>query len=157
MLSRYSKTNFEYTQLPPLKPSHTNPDNTKVEVTDTSFSMVIASGPFSPDADLLYKPWKSLLKTLKSQKPAVVLLVCSFSDNVPVLNLISSYRLGLSLIQITPNSNLVTSTRVLLRCSLPTSPKTYAISWKSLLIVLSLLSPVHETPSANTLHFRKAD
>lgn len=71
----------EILTLPPLKPSHTNPDNTKIEAIDTSFSMVIASGPFSPDADLLYKPWKSLLKTLKSQKPAVVLLIGPFVDS----------------------------------------------------------------------------
>ncbi|ETW81536.1 hypothetical protein HETIRDRAFT_317937 [Heterobasidion irregulare TC 32-1] len=71
----------EILTLPPLKPSHTNPDNTKLEAIDTSFSMVIASGPFSPNADLLYKPWKSLLKTLKLQKPAVVLLIGPFVDS----------------------------------------------------------------------------
>ena len=40
-----------------------------------SFDMCIACGPFTPDADLNYKPWGSLINKLKASKPAVVLLV----------------------------------------------------------------------------------
>lgn len=46
---------------------------------DTSFSMCIASGPFTPDADLSYKPWHALLDTIKTTKPAVLLLVSASS------------------------------------------------------------------------------
>ena len=38
--------------------------------------MCIGCGPFTADTDLDYKPWSQLLKTLKTVKPAVLLLVC---------------------------------------------------------------------------------
>lgn len=54
---------------------------------NTSFSMYIACGPFTADTDLDYHPWSQLLKSLKSAKPAVLLLVrvaisdvCSLAD-----------------------------------------------------------------------------
>ena len=58
-------------QLPPMKPKAM----TKTDIDGAPFSMVIASGPFTPDADLSYKPWRALLEKLKLSKPAVVLLV----------------------------------------------------------------------------------
>jgi DNA polymerase alpha subunit B len=42
-----------------------------------SFDMCIACGPFTPDANLDYKPWNTLISNLKTSKPAVVLLVCT--------------------------------------------------------------------------------
>jgi len=37
--------------------------------------MTIACGPFTPDSDLQFKPWSTLLKSLMTLKPGVVLLV----------------------------------------------------------------------------------
>ncbi|TFY64172.1 hypothetical protein EVG20_g6039 [Dentipellis fragilis] len=44
------------------------------------FSMMIASGPYTSDADLQYAPWSASLRHLKAQKPAVVLLIGPFID-----------------------------------------------------------------------------
>ncbi|KAI0057842.1 DNA polymerase alpha subunit B [Artomyces pyxidatus] len=70
----------EILSLPPLTPSSAeNP--TKQEPRDSSFSMVVASGPYTADADLRYTPWSSLQQQLLSQKPAVVLLIGPFVDS----------------------------------------------------------------------------
>lgn len=62
---------------PQLKPSPIN-SNVKIEASsDKGLSMCIACGPFTPDANLNYKPWRSLLQLLKISKPNVILLVCS--------------------------------------------------------------------------------
>ncbi|KAG1717564.1 DNA polymerase alpha/epsilon subunit B-domain-containing protein [Suillus lakei] len=45
-----------------------------------SFDMCIACGPFTPDANLDYKPWRTLINNLKASKPAVVLLLGPFVD-----------------------------------------------------------------------------
>ncbi len=37
--------------------------------------MCIASGPYTSDSDLSFKPWRAFLPILKSKRPAVVLLV----------------------------------------------------------------------------------
>ena len=37
--------------------------------------MIVASGPFTADSDLQYRPLQNLITQLKSAKPAVVLLV----------------------------------------------------------------------------------
>lgn len=58
-------------QLPPMKLR----DPPQVEQEGSPFSMVIACGPYTPDADLSYSPWRALLSKLKSTKPAVTLLV----------------------------------------------------------------------------------
>ena len=50
--------------LPPLK-----------EDSEGSFSMLIASGPFTPDADLQYRPWQSLTQVISKESPDTVLLV----------------------------------------------------------------------------------
>ena len=67
-------------QLPPLLPSTQSAlqgEGLKQVHRDASFSMTIACGPFTHDSDLTFKPWSSLLKSLRSQKPSVVLLVCA--------------------------------------------------------------------------------
>ena len=42
---------------------------------ESSFSMFIASGPFTPDADLQYKPWQNLAQAISKESPDAVLLV----------------------------------------------------------------------------------
>ncbi|KIJ59480.1 hypothetical protein HYDPIDRAFT_100652 [Hydnomerulius pinastri MD-312] len=65
----------EILALPPVKaPSPPLND------ASTAFSMCIACGPFTPDADLEFKPWMSLLTNLKSTKPAVLLVLGPFID-----------------------------------------------------------------------------
>lgn len=59
-----------------MKPSPASLDTgIKPEPSDSAFSMCIASGPFTFDTDLSYKPWHILLESLKTTKPAVLLLV----------------------------------------------------------------------------------
>lgn len=48
---------------------------------------MVACGPFTPDADLGYKPWRALLQGIKSTKPDVLLLVC-----IALLSLHSLYE-----------------------------------------------------------------
>jgi DNA polymerase alpha subunit B len=67
-------------QLPPLLPSTQSTlqgEGLKQEPREASFSMTIACGPFTSDSDLMFKPWSSLLKSLRLRKPGVVLLVCA--------------------------------------------------------------------------------
>lgn len=40
-----------------------------------SFTMLIASGPFTQDADLQYGAWKNLVKVIRKESIDVVLLV----------------------------------------------------------------------------------
>jgi len=42
---------------------------------ESSFSMLIASGPFTPDTDLQYRPWKNLAHVISKESPDMVLLV----------------------------------------------------------------------------------
>lgn len=73
-------------QMPPMRPSPISfGTGIKPEPGDSAFSMCIASGPFTSDADLNYKPWQTLYETLKTTKPAVLLLVNSFSFRLPSL------------------------------------------------------------------------
>ncbi|KAI9509201.1 DNA polymerase alpha subunit B [Russula earlei] len=68
----------------PLLPSTSSTflgDASKQEPRGTSISMTIACGPFTADSDLSFKPWSSLLKSLMSQKPGVVLLIGPFVDS----------------------------------------------------------------------------
>ncbi|KAI0279236.1 DNA polymerase alpha subunit B [Russula aff. rugulosa BPL654] len=74
----------EVMTLPPLLPSTQSTlqgEGLKQEPRDASFSMTIACGPFTHDSDLTFKPWSSLLKSLRSQKPSVVLLIGPFLDS----------------------------------------------------------------------------
>nr|GAT50626.1 predicted protein [Mycena chlorophos] len=44
------------------------------------FSVFVACGPYTPDQDLGFKPWRALLKKLQEAKPAVVVLTGPFID-----------------------------------------------------------------------------
>lgn len=52
---------------------------------ESSFTMLIASGPFTQDADLQYRPWQNLAKVIGKESPGAVLLVstspCEFVQN----------------------------------------------------------------------------
>lgn len=43
---------------------------------DSSFTMFITCGPYTPDSDLLFKPWQNLMSIAAKEKPDVILLVC---------------------------------------------------------------------------------
>ncbi|RXW23407.1 hypothetical protein EST38_g2463 [Candolleomyces aberdarensis] len=43
-------------------------------------SVCIASGPFTPESDLLFKPWRAFLDSLNAKKPNVLILVGPFID-----------------------------------------------------------------------------
>ncbi|KAJ7069986.1 DNA polymerase alpha/epsilon subunit B-domain-containing protein [Mycena amicta] len=45
-----------------------------------SFSVLVACGPFTPDQDLGFRPWRTLSKKLKEMKPTVVILTGPFID-----------------------------------------------------------------------------
>ncbi|KAG6840795.1 hypothetical protein C0991_004267 [Blastosporella zonata] len=66
--------------LPPLKPTLGQLPVKADPANGTLFSMSIACGPYTLDADLLYKPWRALIKALKTDKPTVVLLMGPFID-----------------------------------------------------------------------------
>ncbi|KAF5382643.1 hypothetical protein D9615_002794 [Tricholomella constricta] len=74
----------EILSIPPLKPTFVSLGlpNPKADPggSDIPFSMCIASGPYTPDADLSYKPWRALIAALKNDKPAVTLLIGPFID-----------------------------------------------------------------------------
>ncbi|KAG1898113.1 DNA polymerase alpha, subunit B [Suillus fuscotomentosus] len=65
----------EILAIPPMPASPAPPSNVAA-----SFDMCIACGPFTPDANLDYKPWRTLISNLKTSKPAVVLLLGPFVD-----------------------------------------------------------------------------
>ncbi|KAF7365387.1 DNA polymerase alpha subunit B [Mycena venus] len=67
----------EILTLPPLMPSASR---VKPDTEDSAFSMFIASGPYTPDQDLGFKPWRALVKKIQEAKPAVVLLLGPFID-----------------------------------------------------------------------------
>lgn len=65
-----------FVQLPQLAYSSSSlSTGVKPEPRDTAFSMFIASGPYTPDTDLKYAPFKTLFQSLVVKKPDVVLLV----------------------------------------------------------------------------------
>jgi DNA polymerase alpha subunit B len=68
--------------MPPLKTPFLGQPQLKADpvVSDEPFSVYIACGPYTLDADLSYKPWRAFLKTIKTSKPTVVLLVGSISS-----------------------------------------------------------------------------
>ncbi|KAK6997525.1 DNA polymerase alpha subunit B [Favolaschia claudopus] len=73
----YFQVSEVYT-LPPLMPSE---PSAKADTEDSSFSVFIASGPYTPDLDLGFRPWRSLLTKIQQAKPAVVLLLGPFVDS----------------------------------------------------------------------------
>ncbi|KAL7279908.1 hypothetical protein ACG7TL_006317 [Trametes sanguinea] len=68
----------EILALPPLDPP--SQVHVKSETGDSHFTMYVACGPFTPDADLAYKPLQSLVAKLVAEKPAVALLIGPFVD-----------------------------------------------------------------------------
>ncbi|KAH9936258.1 DNA polymerase alpha/epsilon subunit B-domain-containing protein [Fomitopsis serialis] len=67
----------EILSLPPLHP--TSSGIVKAESTEP-FAVCVACGPFTSDADMQYTQWQKLLAKLKSDRPAVVILVGPFID-----------------------------------------------------------------------------
>ncbi|RDX53350.1 DNA polymerase alpha, subunit B [Lentinus brumalis] len=67
----------EILSLPPLESPSAGLVKSEGE---SQFSMFVASGPFTGDSDLHYRPLQSLVAKLKSAKPAVALLVGPFID-----------------------------------------------------------------------------
>ncbi|KZT73834.1 DNA polymerase alpha, subunit B [Daedalea quercina L-15889] len=66
----------EILSLPPLHPTPT------IKAEDTEpFNVCVACGPFTPDADMQFQPWRKLLTKLKADRPAVVILVGPFVDS----------------------------------------------------------------------------
>jgi DNA polymerase alpha subunit B len=75
---------MKLSQIPPLKASPAalgiispKPDP---GVTLNPATMFIASGPYTSDSDLTYKPWRNLFNEMKAKKPDVTLLVKFLSD-----------------------------------------------------------------------------
>ncbi|KIK69549.1 hypothetical protein GYMLUDRAFT_212131 [Collybiopsis luxurians FD-317 M1] len=66
----------EILALPPLSSS----TSMKPSPDDDSFSMYIASGPFTAETDLNYNPWDVFVKTIRRTKPSVVVLLGPFVD-----------------------------------------------------------------------------
>ncbi|KAJ7712429.1 DNA polymerase alpha/epsilon subunit B-domain-containing protein [Mycena metata] len=62
--------------MPPVLPSA---PSVKSDGTG-AFSMFIASGPYTPDTDLGFRPWRSMITKIQEAKPAVVLLLGPFID-----------------------------------------------------------------------------
>lgn len=52
-----------------------DPTQPPKEDIENSFSMLIASGPFTQDVDLQYRPWHNLAKVISKEAPDTVLLV----------------------------------------------------------------------------------
>ncbi|KAF8644527.1 hypothetical protein AX16_008403 [Volvariella volvacea WC 439] len=76
----------EILAIPPLKPSPAAAGAASELKIDSdpespSFSAWVASGPFTQDSDLEYRPWQSLLTALKAGKPNVLILVGPFVDS----------------------------------------------------------------------------
>ncbi|KAK7056975.1 DNA-directed DNA polymerase alpha subunit pol12 [Paramarasmius palmivorus] len=70
----------EILALPPTKGSSASP-KAEPDASDSSFSMSICSGPYTPHSDLKYKPWQSLQRTLQTSKPSVILLTGPFVES----------------------------------------------------------------------------
>ncbi|KAJ4000431.1 DNA polymerase alpha/epsilon subunit B-domain-containing protein [Lentinula boryana] len=63
-----------------LPPSLSSSPSMKPSPDDDSFSMYLASGPYTPDTDLNYKPWDSFSQMIRRTKPAVLVLMGPFVD-----------------------------------------------------------------------------
>jgi DNA polymerase alpha subunit B len=70
--------------IPPLKPSPTAQGvldpKTDPSIGEKDSTVCIASGPFTPDSDLFFKPWRAFLETLNAKKPHTLILVGPFID-----------------------------------------------------------------------------
>ncbi|KAJ3474581.1 hypothetical protein NLI96_g12377 [Meripilus lineatus] len=67
---------FQATELLTLPPLAPPPKSTKHE----PFSMLIASGPYTSEADFEFKPWDTFVKRMEHDLPDVVLLIGPFLD-----------------------------------------------------------------------------
>ncbi|KAF8997523.1 glycosyl hydrolase family 7-domain-containing protein [Cyathus striatus] len=72
-------------QLPPLKasPVASGIEDPKLDslIVSLPFSVCVACSPYTPDANLLYKPWRYFLQNIKTSKPEVVILLGPFIDS----------------------------------------------------------------------------
>lgn len=70
--------------IPPLKPSPTAQGvldpKADPSIGEKGSTVCIASGPFTPDSDLFFKPWRAFLETLNAKKPHTLILVGPFID-----------------------------------------------------------------------------
>ncbi|KAF9013340.1 DNA polymerase alpha/epsilon subunit B-domain-containing protein [Cyathus striatus] len=75
----------EILALPPLKasPAASGIEDPKLDPSTASlpFSVCVACGPYTPDANLSYKPWRYFLQNIKTSKPEVVILLGPFIDS----------------------------------------------------------------------------
>ncbi|OSX59797.1 hypothetical protein POSPLADRAFT_1149016 [Postia placenta MAD-698-R-SB12] len=71
---------FLVTEVLSLPPMESSPNNGMKMEDSEPFSMHVACGPFTPDADLKFKPWHRLVSKIKADRPAVVLLARPFID-----------------------------------------------------------------------------
>ncbi|KAJ7719271.1 DNA polymerase alpha subunit B [Mycena metata] len=62
--------------MPPVLP----PAPSGTSEANGAFAMFIASGPYTPDTDLGFRPWRSMITKIQETKPAVVLLLGPFID-----------------------------------------------------------------------------
>lgn len=130
----------------------------KPESGDTSFSMCIASGPFTPDADLKYTAWQTLIESLKTSKPTVLLLVRKWFPNNFVQKLISwEYRLARLWTPFTHRSGAATSTLLLRIFSGNCLPKICGTGSIYLLEAWLFWYLVFEISSMTTLFFHKVN
>ncbi|TFK20610.1 alpha DNA polymerase [Coprinopsis marcescibilis] len=71
--------------IPPLKPSPASLgiSNPKADPSlgEKPTSVCIASGPYTSDTDLLYKPWRTFLESVTSRKPHALILIGPFIDS----------------------------------------------------------------------------
>ncbi|KAH9841513.1 DNA polymerase alpha, subunit B [Rhodofomes roseus] len=68
----------EILSLPPLHP--TSAGSIKTESTEP-FGVCVACGPYTPDTDMQFNQWQKLLAKLKTDRPAVVILIGPFIDD----------------------------------------------------------------------------
>ncbi|KAF6757583.1 alpha DNA polymerase [Ephemerocybe angulata] len=74
--------------IPPLKPSPTaqgvRDPKADPSIGEKDSTVCILSGPYTPDSDLLFKPWRAFLKTAieapEAKKPHVLILIGPFID-----------------------------------------------------------------------------
>ncbi|KAJ7695995.1 DNA polymerase alpha/epsilon subunit B-domain-containing protein [Mycena rosella] len=71
---------FQVSEIFTLPPLLSSAPSAKPDAGDAPFSVFIASGPYTPDADLGFRPWRTLITKINETKPAVVLLLGPFID-----------------------------------------------------------------------------
>ncbi|KAJ3517623.1 hypothetical protein NMY22_g13921 [Coprinellus aureogranulatus] len=70
--------------MPPLKPSPTYQGvldpKADPSIGEKDSTVCIVSGPYTPDSDLLFKPWRAFLEVLNAKKPHALVLIGPFID-----------------------------------------------------------------------------